>query len=474
MNEEDKQSRISSDTILDSIADILPNAVSVQRYLDVNSETILNSIADGVVVIGLDHKIMFMNRAAKEMFGIPELETLVSEKRCNEVISHPGCAVGCLINMTIETGEPVYNYETIFEKKGHKLFLSVNTALLRDHNNEIAGGIETFRDITLIKELNNKLKNKYSFENIIGKDRRMHEVYELIREVAPTRATVLIEGETGTGKELIANAIHLHSPRNNRPFVKATCAVLSEGLLESELFGHVRGAFTGAIADKTGRFELANHGTIFLDEIGDVSLHTQIKLLRVLQDGEFERVGDSRTIKVDVRVIAATHKDLKLAVEKGEFREDLYYRLKVVPIQVPPLRERKDDIPLLLKHFIEKYNHEMGARVANISPPAMDYLMEYDYPGNIRELEHIIEYAIIRCHGSTINPEHLPKEIQNRSIIDKIINKPDPLRELERELIYRLLRETNQNHQECAKRLNMSRTTFWRKLKSLNIEQDNL
>ncbi|MCC7201836.1 MAG: sigma-54-dependent Fis family transcriptional regulator, partial [Nitrospirae bacterium] len=203
----------------------------------------------------------------------------------------------------------------------------------------------------------------------------------------------------------------------------------------------------------------------------DVSLHTQIKLLRVLQEGEFERVGDSKTIRVDVRVIAATNKDLKVAVEKGEFREDLYYRLKVVPIEVPPLRERKEDIPLLLKHFIEKYNKELGAGVTNISPPAMDFLMEYEFPGNIRELEHIIEYAIIRCHGSTINPEHLPKEIQNKSIIDKIINKADPLRELEREVIIRMLEETNRNHQECAKRLNMSRTTFWRKLKSLNIEQ---
>ncbi|MDD5434385.1 MAG: sigma 54-interacting transcriptional regulator [Nitrospira sp.] len=474
MNREDSPSKITSDTILDSIAGILPNAASVQRYLDVNSETILNSIADGIVVIGLDHRILFINRAAEEMLGRPDMEVIITDKKCNEVISHTGCTMGCLINTTIETGEPVYNYEAFFERKGRKLFLSINTALLRDGNNEIIGGIETFRDITLIKELHNELKNKYSFENIIGKDQRMHEVYELIREVAPTKATVLIEGETGTGKELIANAIHLHSPRNNRPFVKATCAVLSEGLLESELFGHVKGAFTGAITDKTGRFELANHGTIFLDEIGDVALHTQIKLLRVLQEGELERVGDSKTIKVDVRVIAATNRDLRLAVEKGEFREDLYYRLKVVPVQVPPLRERKDDIPLLLKHFIEKFNKEMGAKVSNISPAAMEFLMEYNYPGNIRELEHIIEYAIIRCHGTTINPEHLPKDIQNKSIIDKVINKPDPLRELEREFFLRLLNETNWNYQECARRLNMSRTTLWRRLKALNVEKENL
>lgn len=469
MDTKDSLSRISSDAILDSIAGILPNAASVQRYLDVKSEAILNSIADGIVVIGLDHRILFLNSAAEKMFGRTDIEALVSNKKCDEFISHPACAAGCLIHTTIETGEPLYNYEISCEKKGRIMTFSINTALLRDAQNEIIGGIEIFRDITLIKELHDALRNKYSFDNIIGKDRRMHAVYELIREVAPTKATVLIEGETGTGKELIANAIHLHSPRNNGPFIKATCAVLSEGLLESELFGHVKGAFTGAISDKSGRFELANHGTIFLDEIGDVSLHTQIKLLRVLQDGEFERVGDSKTIKVDVRIIAATNKDLKHAVEKGEFREDLYYRLKVVPIQLPPLRERKEDIPLLMKHFIEKFNREMNARVTNISPGASDLLMEYEYPGNIRELEHSIEYAVIRCHGSTINPEHLPAEIQTRSIVDKLINKSDPLREIEREIIYRILRETNWNHQECARRLNISRTTLWRKLKNLNI-----
>ncbi|MCC7202189.1 MAG: sigma 54-interacting transcriptional regulator [Nitrospirae bacterium] len=365
MSTKDNSFKISSDTILDSLAGILPNAASVQRYLDVNSETILNSIADGIVVIGLDHRILFINRAAEEMFGRPDIDAIINDRMCNDAISHHGCEVGCLLNMTMESGEPVYNYETFCEKKGRKMFLSINTAVLRGNNDVIIGGIETIRDITLIKELNKELKNKYSFENIIGKDRRMHEVYELISEVAPTKATVLIEGETGTGKELIATAIHLNSPRNNKPFIKATCAALSEGLLESELFGHVKGAFTGAIADKTGRFELADHGTIFLDEIGDVSLHTQIKLLRVLQEGEFERVGDSKTIRVDVRVIAATNKDLKAAVEKGEFREDLYYRLKVVPIHVPPLRDRKEDIPLLLKHFIEKYNKELGACPSN-------------------------------------------------------------------------------------------------------------
>lgn len=463
--------QIDGDTILNSIASIIPNAASLHNYLDINSDTILNSIADGVIVIGLDHKVIFINRAAKEMLGRAGMEYLLSGEKCSKVLGHSGCTSGCFINTTIKTGEQLYNYEVTYEKNGRRLTLSINTALLKDENNNVIGGIEIFRDSTLLKELKNELKGRYSFDNIIGKNQRMYEVFELLHEVAPTKATVLIEGETGTGKELIANAIHHNSPRGGGPLIKVNCAALSEGLLESELFGHVRGAFTGAISDKPGRFELANGGTLFLDEVGDISLHTQVTLLRVLQEGEFERVGGSKTIKTDVRVIAATNRDLKVAVEKGGFREDLYYRLKVVPIHLPPLRERRDDIPLLVKYFIDKYNMEMGMEVTNVAPAAMEILMEYGYPGNIRELEHIIEHAFVRCSGKTINPEHLPKDTRNEDLIGMAINDPEPLKAMEKEIIYRALKEANWKYLDAAKKLKMSRVTLWRRMKDLNIEK---
>ncbi len=447
------------------------NSVKVSDYFDINSDTILNSIADGVIVIGLDHTVLFVNRAAREILGRVGAEEMLSTAKCGEIFGHSGCTFGCLINSTIKTGVHLYNYEVKLEKNGRSLTLSINTALLKDKDNNVIGGIEIFRDVSLIKELKDELKGRYSFENIIGKNYRVHEVFELLREVAPTRATVLIDGETGTGKELIANAIHHNSPRSSGPFIKVNCAALSEGLLESELFGHVRGAFTGAVADKAGRFELADGGTLFLDEVGDITPHTQVKLLRVLQEGEFERVGGSKTLKVNVRVITATNKDLRAAVERGEFREDLFYRLKVVPITLPPLRERKDDIPLLVKHFIEKFNREMSMEITNVSPSAMELLMAYGYPGNIRELEHVIEHAFVRCQGKTLTPEHLPGDLRDRDIVGRVINEAEPMKALEKEIIVKALAGTNWRYNDCARKLKMSRTTLWRRMKEYGIEK---
>ncbi|MBI5889002.1 MAG: sigma 54-interacting transcriptional regulator [Deltaproteobacteria bacterium] len=447
------------------------NVSDVHKCLGINSEMILDSIADGVVVIGLDHKVLLVNRAAKEIMGAAGAGDLLIGSRCSSVLGHTGCTFGCLVNTTIKTGEHLYNYEADFENNGRKLRLSINTALLKDRDGKVIGGIEIFRDISLLKELKDELKGRYSFENIIGKNWKVHEVFELLKEVAPTKAAVLIEGETGTGKELIANAIHHKSPRAGGPFVKVNCAALSEGLLESELFGHVKGAFTGAVSDRAGRFEMADNGTLFLDEVGDISPHTQVKLLRALQEGEFERVGGTKTIKINVRVITATNKDLKAEVKKGAFREDLYYRLKVVPIRLPALRQRKDDIPLLVKYFMEKFNVAMGMEVTNISPLAMERLMEYNFPGNIRELEHAIEHAFVRCQGKTINPEHLPKDLQTSDIISKAVNDAEPLKSLEREMIIRTLGDTRWKFTECARKLRISRTTLWRRMKDLRIEK---
>ncbi|OGP32407.1 MAG: hypothetical protein A2073_00215 [Deltaproteobacteria bacterium GWC2_42_11] len=438
----------------------------------INSDTILNSLTDGVVVISNSRRILYMNSAAKELFSRAGDENMEG-KICREVIHHSNCSLCCLMAAAVKTGEVIHNREVFIGKGDKTVTLSVNAALLRDEKDDVIGAVEIFRDISLLKELKQELRDKYSFEGIIGKNYKIHEIYELLQEVAPTKTTVLIEGESGTGKELIANAIHHASPRKDKPFIKINCAALAEGILESELFGHVKGAFTGAIADKAGRFELADGGTIFLDEISDITPHTQVKLLRVLQESEFEKVGGTKTIKVDVRLITATNKNLKAMVDEGKFREDLYYRLKVMPIVLPPLRERKDDIPLLVSHFISKFNRQMGKNITDVSTDAMETLLEYNYPGNIRELEHIIEHAFVRCSGDIILPEHFPKDIQKplQDLVEKAIKTENPFEALEKETILRLLEESDWKLKNCADKLKISRTTLWRKMKQLGIDR---
>ena len=372
---------------------------------------------------------------------------------------------------------PFSNYEAIIRnKEGKPIPIIFSTALLKDEDGNIIGGVEIFRDLSLVKNLIEQLSERYAFGNIIGKNYKMQRIYELIQQIAPTDATVLIEGESGTGKELIARAIHYNSNRKEKPFIKVDCGSLVDSLLESELFGHVKGAFTGAISDKVGRFELADGGTIFLDEIGNISLTSQAKLLRVLQDGEFERVGESKTKKVDVRVIAATNIDIKKAVREKKFREDLYYRLKVVSIHLPPLRERKEDIPLLVRHFVDRFNKSMGKEVINIFPGAMEMLMRYNYLGNIRELENIIEHAFIRCNGNTIFPHHLPEDFlhDEKGFIESILKSKRPFEDLERRLILKVLDETNWAYQEAASRFGISRATLWRKIKRHGIKKEDV
>jgi len=344
---------------------------------------------------------------------------------------------------------------------------------------EVIGGLAAKFMWQLIEErikskmMRETIRARYSFENMIGKNKKMEAIYALIPKIATTKATVLIEGESGTGKELVAHSIHQYSTREEKAFIRVNCAALAESLLESELFGHVRGAFTGAVAHKLGRFELADGGTLFLDEIGEISLSTQAKLLRAVQDGEIEKVGDARRVKVDVRVIAATNKDLKKAVEMGEFRHDLYYRLKVVPILLPPLRDRKDDIPLLVDHFIARFNKEMGRKVTQVEPEVMAILDAYDFPGNIRELENIIEHAMVFCTGDTLEAEHLQKEIQpaRKSVINTVVEDEDPIHAMEEALILKVLTQTKWNYKKTAERLKMSRTTLWRKIKTYGLRK---
>lgn len=345
---------------------------------------------------------------------------------------------------------------------------------------EILAKVERITQLnSLIKEneyLLNKLQQTYDFTNMIGKTDKIQELFRLVKDVAATNTTILIGGESGVGKELIANAIHYNSSRVKRPFVKVNCGVLAESLLESELFGHVRGAFTGAIKDKIGRFEMANGGTLFLDEIGDISLNMQLKLLRVLQEGEFERVGGTETLKVDVRIIAATNKDLKKSIDDGTFRHDLYYRLNVIPITVPPLRERREDIKYLVNHFIDKFNRVYGKSVREIEPRAMELIESYAYPGNIRELENLIERIIVLDKNGKIMVSDLPENIrgisEERSMEE--VNFDNGLSNLvedyERNLIVKALEKNKNNKFQTAKMLNMNRSTFMSKLKKYDIK----
>jgi transcriptional regulator with PAS, ATPase and Fis domain len=312
------------------------------------------------------------------------------------------------------------------------------------------------------------LEKRYSFGNILGKNKRMQEIFELISDIANTDSTVLIQGESGTGKELIARAIHFNSHRKNKPFVVANCSAYSQNLLESELFGHEKGSFTGAIRRKTGRFEMANGGTVFLDEIGEVSPPTQILLLRVLQDHRFERVGGEETLDVDVRVIAATNKNLTEEMKKGTFREDLYYRLNVIPIFVPPLRERKDDVPLLASYFLQKFSHERGKEVTGFSPEVMEILLAHSWPGNVRELENATDHAVIIAKQDKIIPKDLPQFLLQRPLP---VQEFTTLQDFEKNLIQKTLQENNWNKHKAAKKLNINRSTLYGKIRRYGLEK---
>jgi DNA-binding NtrC family response regulator len=317
--------------------------------------------------------------------------------------------------------------------------------------------------------LTRALEERYSFGNILGKNTRMQEIFELISAIANTDSTVLIQGESGTGKELIARAIHFNSHRKAKPFVVANCSAYSQNLLESELFGHEKGSFTGAIRRKIGRFEMANGGTIFLDEIGEVSPSTQILLLRVLQDHRFERVGGEETLEVDVRVIAATNKNLTDEMKKGTFREDLYYRLNVIPIFVPPLRERRDDIPVLVPYFLQKFSREKGKEITGFLSEVIEILLSHSWPGNVRELENVIEHAIIIAKQDKILPKDLPQYLLQRPLVTQEFTT---LQDYEKHLILKTLEETKWNKHRAAKRLNINRSTLYGKMKRYGLEKE--
>jgi len=434
------------------------------------TETILDSLNDGVVTIGLDKKIKYLNRAAQHMLGYSMAEA--KEKACAQVVRCAACDHECLLEQTLSASRNIYNYETVLtNRKGKLITISTNTALLRDKNGEVIGGVEIIRDRSQIEALSEALRGKYSFENIIGKNHRMQSLYELLPELARSETSLLIKGEIGTGKELLAHAIHKNSARSEERFVKVGCSAVTDAMLECELFGYVKGAFAGAVSNGVGRLEIAEGGTLFLDEVGFLSSPTQSKLLKLLKEKKYSRVGENRRTPANVRIIASVHQDLQTAVEQGDFMKELYDRLDKLPVILPPLRERRDDIPLLIDHFLKRFGRLMNKSVKALAPAAMEVLLNYDYPENIQELENILEHAVMLCHGSTIQLSHLPKNIFNvkDDFIEQAIKQKDPFKTLERQLILKVLSQTDWNLQEAAGQLKISRTTLWRKIKEFGI-----
>jgi PAS domain S-box-containing protein len=431
-------------------------------------QSILNSIAEGVFTVDKEWRITSFNPSAERITGFKKRKIL--GRPCHEAFRSNFCGKNCPLKMTVKTGKSTMNFEMeIVNKANEKIPVSVSTALLKNERGETIGGVETFRDLSEIKKLTTQLKGRYSLGAIMGKNPKMQDLYNLIEVVSNTNSTVLILGETGTGKDLVAKAIHYNSPRRERPFIKVSCAALPESLLESEIFGHKRGAFTGAVNDKPGRFLRADGGTIFLDEIGEIPLSIQVKLLRVLEEKEFEPLGGTKPIRVDVRIIAATNRDLKEDISQGRFREDLFYRLNVVPIHIPPLRERKDDIPLLVDHFIKKFSNGAKKKICSISPHALRTLLDYSWPGNVRQLENVMEYASVHCEGKTIQSLHLPVDIKPKQERGKILERENPLDEVEKELLVNTLKKNNGDREKTAHALQISRTTLWRKMKKYDL-----
>jgi len=439
-----------------------------ERLKPTDTSVILDSIADGVFTVDRDWRITSFNRAAERITGISRQEAL--GKPCCEVFRAEICESDCALRRTMETGKSIVNKAVaVIDAQGRRIRISISTALLRDENGRVIGGVETFRDLSVVEELRKELTRRHTFEDIISKNHAMWRLFDILPEVAQSDSTILVEGESGTGKELFARAIHNLSPRCEKPLIAVNCGALPDTLLESELFGYKAGAFTDAKKDKLGRFALAEGGTIFLDEIGDVSPALQVRLLRVLQDRTYEPLGSVESARADVRVIAATNQDLGRLVENGSFRRDLYYRVNVVRLLLPPLRDRRDDVPLLIDHFIGKYNRLREKDVTGVSPEVLSILMNCDYPGNVRELENIIEHVFVLCRGGTILPKHLPCHLQPARP-STVPAYGSSLEEVEARFIYEALRRNGWNRAAAARELGIHPTTLWRKTRKLGIE----
>ena len=418
-------------------------------------KVILNSIADGVFTVDKDRRITSFNRAAERITGTTSSNAV--GKHCYEIFHSDICEKGCLLKDTMKTGREVIDAPVnIIDSSGNQSPISISTSVLKDDENNVLGAVETFRDLSMIERLRKELEKSYSFEDIISKSPIIRKVFSILPDIAESESTVLIQGPSGSGKELFARAVHNLSPRKNK-----------------DLFGYVKGAFTDAKKDKAGKISAAEKGTVFFDEIGELPLSTQVKLLRLLQNREYEKLGSNKSISANIRVIAATNRNLQHLVAQGKFRDDLYFRLAVVKLDLPSLKERKEDIPYLIDHFIHQFNARNGKNILGVSPGVIEILMRHDFPGNVRELENVIEYGFAICHGRILDIEHLPNELLV-PLQTKNTKFSNPLHTAINEESY--IRELLQNHKGnqslTAKAMNLHRTTLWRKLKRYDIDPD--
>jgi len=430
---------------------------------------VLDSVAAGVFTVDMDWRITSYNRTAGEITRVPRENAL--GRPCWEVFKSSLCESGCPIRETIATGRPIVNRAAyMVDARGERVPVSKTAAPLRE-DGRLIGGVETFRDLREVEALRKEIEQSYSFEDILSRNHVMREMFELLPTIAASDSTVCIEGESGTGKELVARAIHSLSPRSKKPFVAINCGALPDTLLESELFGYKAGAFTDAKRDKPGRFALAHGGTILLDEIGDISPALQVRLLRVLQERAYEPLGSTQSVETDVRIVTATNRTLEELVAEGKFRSDLYYRVNVVQLMLPPLRERKEDIPLLIDHFVARFNGLQDKDVAGVSEQVLEALMAHDYPGNVRELENIVEHAFVLCQGGLVETKHLPRSVCR--IAEPGLpggGRGASLQEMERFMITDALRRNEWNRKAAAHELRIHKSTLFRKIRAYGIE----
>ena len=440
--------------------------------------SIMESVADGVMAVDSEQTITAFNPAAAVITGVPHNEAI--GRKCFDVLRPDVCDDACPVRQAMATGATVNPRRvTIINAEGDEIVVSISAAPLRDRAGNIVGGVETFRDLSAVERLRKELAQSYTYRDIVGKNARMRQLFKVLPAIAESESTVLIEGESGTGKELIARAVHDLSSRREGPYVVVNCGALPETLLESELFGYKKGAFTDAKRDKPGKFELASGGSIFLDEVETLALKVQVKLLRAIQEREFEPLGGTRPVKADVRVIAASNRPLRNLVAHGKFRDDLFYRLNVVTLDLPPLRERRDDIPLLVDHFVHGFNVAKNKEVAGVSPGVMGALMEYSFPGNVRELQNIIEHAFVLCDAGLIDVHHLPRAVTTTLEgapsdtpleNDKAVPPHTSLTATEVAAIRTALARNRGHRAQTASDLGISPSTLWRKMRRYGIE----
>ncbi|MGD2099991.1 MAG: sigma 54-interacting transcriptional regulator [Desulfobacterales bacterium] len=443
------------------------NTPGASKHTDYQS--ILNSITDGVLTVDRKMIITSFNRAAEKITRVKQTEAI--GRHCFEVMRAEVCESGCAIQKTFKTGKPCRNVPVFILRADNKRIpISLTTGIVRDDRGNAIGGVETFRDLSELNKLRRELSNKHSFDDIVSKNHKMSQLFSILPQVADSHSTVLIEGASGTGKELFARAIHNHSQRSKAPFMAVNCGALPDTLIESELFGYQAGAFTDAKQDKPGRFALVQDGTIFLDEIGDISPAMQIRLLRVLENRTFSPLGATTTQQMKARVIAATHRNLKEMIVAGQFRQDLYFRINVVGLKLPPLVERKEDIPLLVDYFIERFNTLTGKQIVGISPDALAALALYDWPGNVRELENAIEHAFVLCLDELIRLAHLPEQIhpQNEPLR---LPAETSLKAIEKQAIIRALNHNHWRKMATARELGIDKNTLRRKILRYDIQR---